>query len=153
VVIAAAIVASGWHVAPMRAQNANPPPPGGPGTIDETVPPGENYDKAEFRLWVPKSAATLDATLVLVPGSNGDGRPMADEAFWQEFATKHKLAIVACRFTDKAHDQSFIEEYERLEGQRPGAAHGARRVCEARESPGDRRRAAAVLGHVGRRRA
>jgi poly(3-hydroxybutyrate) depolymerase len=111
VVIAAAVVAAGWHVAPMRAQNANPPAPGGPGTIDETVPPGDNYDKAEFRLWVPAGAAALDATLVLVPGSNGDGRPMADDKFWQEFATKHKLAIVACRFTDKPHDQSFIEEY------------------------------------------
>ena len=30
---------------------------------------------------------------------------------WQAFATKNKLAIVACRFTDKKHDQSFIEEY------------------------------------------
>src|SRR5262249_23625691 len=106
-----AIVAAGSPVSPMRAQTANPAAPGGPGTIDESVPPGENYDKAEFRLWVPSSASTLDATLVLVPGSNGDGRPMADDAFWQEFATKHKLAIVACRFTDKPHEQSFIEEY------------------------------------------
>src|SRR5262249_48284577 len=47
----------------------------------------------------------------LVPGSNGDGRPMAAEPFWQDFATRHHLAIVACRFTDKPHDQSFIEEY------------------------------------------
>ena len=104
-VLAAAIVAAGWLVSPMRAQVANP------ATIDEAVPPGDNYDKAEFRLWVPAGAAKLDATLVLVPGSNGDGRPMAEETFWQEFATKHKLAIVGCRFTDKPHDQSFIEEY------------------------------------------
>jgi hypothetical protein len=25
--------------------------------------------------------------VVLVPGSNGDGRPMADDSFWREFAT------------------------------------------------------------------
>src|SRR5205814_6174977 len=44
-------------------------------------------------------------------GSNGDGRPMADEPFWQEFAARQHLAIVACRFTDKPHEQGFIEEY------------------------------------------
>ncbi len=80
-------------------------------TLDFTVPPGANFDKAEFRLWVPPGAVPLQAALVLVPGSNGDGRPMADEPFWQEFAARQRLAIVACRFTDKPHDQSFIEEY------------------------------------------
>src|SRR5438034_74502 len=80
-------------------------------TIDHTVAPGTNYDKAEFRLWVPAAPGPVHAVLVLVPGSNGDGRPMADEPFWQEFAARQRLAIVACRFTDKPHDQSFIEEY------------------------------------------
>jgi poly(3-hydroxybutyrate) depolymerase len=110
-VIAAVVVAAGWHATALSAQNAAPAAPGGPGTMDEAVPSGDNYDKAEFRLWVPPNAGTLDATLVLVPGSNSDGRPQADDPFWQAFATKHKLAIVACRFTDKPHDQSFIEEY------------------------------------------
>jgi len=44
-------------------------------TIDLTIPPGANYDKAEFRLWYPPSTERVQATLVLVPGSNGDGRP------------------------------------------------------------------------------
>jgi poly(3-hydroxybutyrate) depolymerase len=80
-------------------------------TLDHTIPPGANYDTAEFRLWYPPSTAAVQAILVLVPGSNGDGRPMADEPFWQEFATRHRLAIIACRFTDKPHEQSFIEHY------------------------------------------
>src|SRR5262249_22556407 len=80
-------------------------------TIDETVPPGNNYDKAEFRLWLPIDVPTVQAALILVPGSNGDGRPMADDAVWQEFATKNKLALVGVRFTDKPHEQSFIEHY------------------------------------------
>src|SRR4051812_28366347 len=80
-------------------------------TIDLTIPPGANFDKAEFRLWYPPSTQTVQAALVLVPGSNGDGRPMAAEPFWQEFAARQHLAIVACRFTDKPHDQSFIEDY------------------------------------------
>jgi len=80
-------------------------------TLDLTIAPGANYDKAEFRLWYPPAAATVQAALVLVPGSNGDGRPMAEEPFWQEFAARHRLALVACRFTDKPHEQSFIEHY------------------------------------------
>jgi poly(3-hydroxybutyrate) depolymerase len=80
-------------------------------TIDETLPPGNNYDKAEFRLWLPAGVPTVRAAIVLVPGSNGDGRPMADDADWQSFASKHQLALVGVRFTDKPHEQSFIEHY------------------------------------------
>jgi poly(3-hydroxybutyrate) depolymerase len=79
--------------------------------LDETVAPGANYDKANFRLWLPDQAGDVRAVLVLVPGSNGDGRPEANDAAWQAFATRHHLALVACQFTDKAHDQGFIEEY------------------------------------------
>jgi poly(3-hydroxybutyrate) depolymerase len=82
--------------------------------FDEAIPPGQNYDKAEFRLWVPSGVARVRAVLVLVPGSNGDGRPQAEDPFWQAFASKHKLAIVACRFTDKPHDQSFLEDYVKV---------------------------------------
>jgi hypothetical protein len=52
-------------------------------TLDETAPPGVNFDKAEFRFWLPADATTVRAVVVLVPGSNGDGRPMAADAFWQ----------------------------------------------------------------------
>ncbi len=79
--------------------------------LDMTVPPGENFDHADFRFWAPAGVTAFDAVLVLVPGSNGDGRAMVDDTFWQDFATKHKAALVACRLTDKPHDQSFIEDY------------------------------------------
>jgi poly(3-hydroxybutyrate) depolymerase len=81
------------------------------GLLDEAAAPGANYDKAEFRFWSPPKAGTLRAVLVLVPGSNGDGRPAAEDSVWQAYAATNKLAIVACRFTDKKHDQSFIEDY------------------------------------------
>jgi hypothetical protein len=51
------------------------------------------------------------ALAVLVPGSNGEGRTMVDDPFWQAFAVKHRLALVGCHLTDLKHDQSFIEEY------------------------------------------
>ena len=79
--------------------------------LDETMAPGSNFDKADFRFWLPAGSGPVRAVVALVPGSNGDGRPMADDAFWQAFATKQKAALIGCRFTDKAHDQSFIEDY------------------------------------------
>ena len=54
-------------------------------TLDESAPPGANYDQAEFRFWYPDSAGPLRALVILVPGSNGDGRPQVDEEFWREF--------------------------------------------------------------------
>ena len=95
-------------------QNPNPgtPEPRNPGTVlDESVPSGANFDKADFRLWYPNDAGAFDAIAVLVPGSNGDGRGQVDDPVWQDFARKHKLALVGVRLTDKPHDQSFIEEY------------------------------------------
>ena len=82
------------------------------GTIlEESIAPGRNYDKAEFKLWLPRDAASVQAIAVLVPGSNGDGRGQVDDPVWQAFAVKHKLALVGVRLTDKPHDQGFIEEY------------------------------------------
>jgi poly(3-hydroxybutyrate) depolymerase len=86
-------------------------PPPAAAMIELTVPPGGNFDKADFRLWYPPAAQVLRAVVVLVPGSNGDGRSMAADPFWQEFATRHSVALVGCRFTDKPHDQAFIEHY------------------------------------------
>jgi poly(3-hydroxybutyrate) depolymerase len=79
--------------------------------LDDAAPPGNNYDKAEFRFWWPRDVGTLRGVLVLNPGSNGDGRGAAEDTVWQAFATSHKLALVGTRFTDKPHEQSFIEHY------------------------------------------
>lgn len=79
--------------------------------LDESVPPGANFDKANFRLWYPSDGAQIRAILVLMPGSNGDGRPQAQDTLWQQFAAKHHLALVAAQMTDRPHEQSFIEEY------------------------------------------
>jgi pimeloyl-ACP methyl ester carboxylesterase len=80
-------------------------------TLETVIPPGANFDKAEFRLWLPEGTAPLQAVLVLVPGSNGDGRAQAEDPVWQAFAAKHHLALLGCRFTDKPHEQGFLEEY------------------------------------------
>ena len=80
-------------------------------SLDVSLPPGENFDKAEFRLWYPKDVKTLRAVLVLVPGSNGDGRGQVEDQTWRELANKHDLALLGVRLTDKRHEQMFIEAY------------------------------------------
>ena len=80
-------------------------------TFDETVPSGTNFDKAEFRLWLPDGAGPVRALAILVPGSNGDGRGQVDDPFWQQFAAKQRVGLVGVRLTDKQHDQMFIEHY------------------------------------------
>lgn len=80
-------------------------------TYDVTMASGDNYDKAEFRLWLPDGVESVGALLVLVPGSNGDGRGQVDEPFWQELAVRNQLALVGVRLTDKRHEDMFIEHY------------------------------------------
>jgi poly(3-hydroxybutyrate) depolymerase len=106
----AALFAAAICSQPARAQGAAAPPPG-PGSIEQVAAPGSNYEIAEFRFWAPKDVGVLQGIAVLVPGSNGDGRGMAEDSVWQSFATKHRLALVACHFRDKPHPQSFIEAY------------------------------------------
>lgn len=83
--------------------------------LDTTIAPGGNYDRAAFRLWYPNNVGPLKAVVVLVPGSNGDGRLMVEDTVWQAFARQHHVALLGSYFTDRAHDlelvPDFIEEY------------------------------------------
>lgn len=99
--------------------------------FDVSIPPGENYDRAEFRLWVPDEPGRLRGVLVAVPGSNSDSRSWVmqstwgefsegrnvevRESYWQDIALRHGLALLGCRFTDKLHECMFIEEYVEVE--------------------------------------
>jgi dienelactone hydrolase len=80
-------------------------------SLDEAVAPGTNYDKAEFRLWYPERVKSFRAVVVLVPGANADGRFDVNDRFWQAFASRHDIALIGCHYTDKSHDESFIENY------------------------------------------
>jgi dienelactone hydrolase len=83
-----------------------------PGKLfDQTAGAGNNYDKAEFRLWYPENVKSFRAVVVLVPGANEDGRSDVNDRFWQAFASRHEIALIGCRFTDKPHEESFIENY------------------------------------------
>jgi hypothetical protein len=112
-------------------------------TMDETVPPGANYDKAEFRLWYSDDAKTFRAILVLVPGANADGRSDVGDPSWQAFASRNDVAIVGCRFTDKPHDEALVEK---------GAVRCYRSFFQACEPSGTCECTTPVMGNVSRRR-
>lgn len=101
-----ALAVTAFSFAPQQGPAPAPLLPG-----DIAIPSGANYDKAEFRAWLPPDVRTIKAVVVLVPGSNGDGRAQVDDEFWRAFAAKHQAALIGCRFTDKPHEQGFIEHY------------------------------------------
>ncbi len=80
-------------------------------TYDTVQPPGNNFDQAQFRLWVPEGLQHVKAILVLVPGSNGDGRDQVETPLWQSLAEEQGLALIGLYMTDKMHDDMFIEHY------------------------------------------
>lgn len=80
-------------------------------TFDVSLPPGENFATAEFRLWHPEGIEVLRGVVVLVPGSNGDGRSEVEDAAWRDLAMRHRLALLGVHMTDKPHPQMFIEQY------------------------------------------
>ncbi|HEY8965570.1 MAG TPA: alpha/beta hydrolase [Candidatus Methylacidiphilales bacterium] len=84
--------------APPPAAAAPKPAEAAAVVLDSEYPAAENWTKAAFRYWCPAYAgeAPLRAVLVLVPGANGDGRGMAGDKAWQDFARKYRMAVVAC---------------------------------------------------------
>jgi dienelactone hydrolase len=90
----------GWLARPAHAE-----------THDIEMPSGANYERASFRLWLPEDVESVRAILVLVPGSNGDGRDQVETPLWQELATRHQLALLGVQLTDKQHEHMFIEHY------------------------------------------
>jgi pimeloyl-ACP methyl ester carboxylesterase len=82
-----------------------------PITSDDSIPSGKNFNKACFRLWYQQDIGCINGVIVLVPGSNGDGRDMVKDTSWQNFANQHNLALLGCFYTDYAHDNMAIEEY------------------------------------------
>lgn len=80
--------------------------------LNDSIPSGKNFEKAAFRLWYPDDLESIKGILVLVPGSNSDGRFLATDTLWQNFSLKHDFAVMACYFKDLDNpDSSFVEQY------------------------------------------
>ena len=100
--------------------------------VDVEIPAGTNYAVARFRFWHPPDATVLRAVAVLVPGSNDDGRTLAKEPFWQDFARRYRLALLGCCFKDHPHENMNIEEYARAaDGSGPALLEALGRSAKA----------------------
>ena len=55
----------------------------------------DNFGVAEFRLWVPETSQSLKAVAVLVHSYNSNGLGFANSVYWQEFAKKENVALLA----------------------------------------------------------
>ena len=71
--------------------------------IDDGLANGNNYQKASFRLWMNDNVKTIRGVIVMMPGSNSDGRDMVYDTLWQKFAVRHGFALLGCYYTDKNH--------------------------------------------------
>lgn len=71
-------------------------------TFDVQMEPGDNYKKAEFRLWIPESVTSEQGTkkikgiVLLVPGFNGNGLDQVNDGQWQAFAKEFDFALIGC---------------------------------------------------------
>ena len=79
--------------------------------LNDSLPPGKNFEKAAFRLWYPDDLKNIRAIVVLVPGSNGDGRNQVADTAWQRLANQNGLALLGCYFADSKHPDQDIELY------------------------------------------
>ena len=79
-------------------------------TYDTSIPPGENFDKALFRLWLPDDPGTLRGTLVAVHGSNLDSRPWVTQPTWKEVTQRHNMEVRASYWQDIATRHGFTSQ-------------------------------------------
>lgn len=68
--------------------------------------PRDNFNIAEFRLWVPEKK-DLKAIMVLLHSYNSNGLVMANSTFWQKFATDENLAILSVHFKESNTTNSY----------------------------------------------
>ena len=76
--------------------------------------PEDNFDVAEFRLWVPETADPIRAVAVLTHSYNSNGLGFANATFWQDFARKENIAILAVHL--KNLDDSAVSYTEAHRG-------------------------------------
>jgi pimeloyl-ACP methyl ester carboxylesterase len=80
-------------------------------SYNDSIPSGKNFEKALFRMWHPDGLKYIRGIIILMPGSNGDGRNAIEDAAWQKLAVTNDFALIGCYYTDRQHPYMDIEEY------------------------------------------
>lgn len=70
-------------------------------------PPYNNFDVAEFRLWVPENHSDLKAILVLIHNANSNALGLAKSEEWQAFAEQERLALCGVNFTGGSYPSAL----------------------------------------------
>lgn len=72
--------------------------------------PYQNFDIAEFRLWVPDSTSGLRGILVLLNHYNSNGLNLANIPEWQEYAIEKQLGLVGVHFESDPDDKNLYSD-------------------------------------------
>lgn len=78
--------------------------------------PSQNFDVAQFRLWLPESESKVRAIAVLLPGHNSNGLGLSKSPQWQDFARKEKLALLAVHFNSGSDNTGYYSQSEEGSG-------------------------------------
>lgn len=75
-----------------------------------------NLKIAQFRIWLPETVKEVRGMIIITPDKNLDGRSAANEAAWQNMATKQQFGIMATYLqdTDKKAGYQFKQEVAEL---------------------------------------
>ena len=80
-------------------------PAGAPVTWDYDAKPHgvAGTTTARFRVWIPDAQKPVRGMIVLVPGSNGDGRRDVEARDWQQLGTELGFGLIACNFVGDSY--------------------------------------------------
>lgn len=57
----------------------------------------DNFDVAEFRIWIPENRDDLRAVLILASSYNSNALGLVASEYWREYAKKEQLALVSLK--------------------------------------------------------
>lgn len=74
--------------------------------------PSQNFEVAEFRIWLPETEGRLKAIVVLLQGHNSNGMGLSKSPRWQDFASKENLALIGVHFKSGSYGGYYAHSEE-----------------------------------------
>lgn len=67
----------------------------------------DNFDLAQFRIWLPEPPDPVRGVLAVVPGSDTDGAAVAEDAAWQAIAARWHYALLGVTLTTRSEEAPY----------------------------------------------